>query len=141
MILAATALASHVWITTPNAAEKLKWLNNPGYHGFSEMFYEYTSSMANNGSGFEGLGDTPSTFWNITTGIVMIVGRFIPIIGPIAIGGSLAAKKSIPQSAGTLHTDSKTFGVVLLCVIIILGALLFFPGLALGPIAEALSIK
>jgi K+-transporting ATPase ATPase A chain len=128
-------------MTTPDPAKNLAWLPNPGFHGFSEMFYEFSSASANNGSGFEGLGDTPSAFWNITTGIVMIMGRFIPIIGPIAIGGSLAAKKSIPQSAGTLHTDSQTFGVVLFCVIVILGALLFFPGLALGPISEALSIK
>jgi K+-transporting ATPase ATPase A chain len=70
----------------------------------------------------------------------MIIGRFIPIIGPIAIGGAFASKKYVPESAGTLSTDSLTFGVVLFSVIVILTALLFFPALALGPIAEALSI-
>ncbi|HEY6171236.1 MAG TPA: potassium-transporting ATPase subunit KdpA [Candidatus Kapabacteria bacterium] len=139
LILAGTAIASHVWVTTPDAGESLKWLNNPGHHGFSEMLYEFTSSSANNGSGFEGLGDN-NAFWNILTGIVMIMGRFIPIIGPLAIAGALANKRIVPESPGTLRTDSLMFGVVLLAVIAILGALLFFPALALGPIAEALSL-
>jgi K+-transporting ATPase ATPase A chain len=139
LILAGTAIASHVWVTTPDAGETLKWLNNPGHHGFSEMLYEFTSSSANNGSGFEGLGDN-NAFWNITTGIVMIMGRFIPIIGPLAIAGALANKRVVPESSGTLRTDSLMFGVVLFAVIAILGALLFFPALALGPIAEALSL-
>lgn len=139
LILAGTAIASHVWVTTPDAGQSLKWLNNPGHHGFSEMLYEFTSSSANNGSGFEGLGDN-TAFWNILTGIVMIMGRFIPIIGPLAIAGALANKRIIPESSGTLRTDSLMFGVVLFAVIAILGALLFFPALALGPIAEALSL-
>jgi K+-transporting ATPase ATPase A chain len=139
LILAGTAIASHVWVTTPDAGESLKWLNNPGHHGFSEMLYEFTSSSANNGSGFEGLGDN-NAFWNILTGIVMIMGRFIPIIGPLAIAGALANKRIVPESSGTLRTDSLMFGVVLFAVIMILGALLFFPALALGPIAEALSL-
>lgn len=141
LILAGTALSSHIWASTPNPGRALGWLPNPGYHGFSEMFYEFTSSAANNGSGFEGLGDTPSVFWNISCGIVMIIGRFIPIIGPIAIGGALASKKQIPESPGTLRTDSFVFGLMLFGVVVVLGALLFFPGLVLGPIAEALSIR
>lgn len=139
LILAGTAIASHVWVTTPDAGESLKWLNNPGHHGFSEILYEFTSASANNGSGFEGLGDN-SAFWNILTGIVMIMGRFIPIIGPLAIAGALANKRIVPESSGTLRTDSLMFGIVLFAVIAILGALLFFPALALGPIAEALSL-
>jgi K+-transporting ATPase ATPase A chain len=139
IILGGTALAAHIWTLTPNASEYLHWLNNPSFHGFSEMFYEFTSSAANNGSGFEGLGDN-TAFWNISTGCVMILGRFIPIIGPLAIAGYLSQKKYIPESAGSMKTDSLIFGVVLFSVVVILGALLFFPGLALGPISEHLTM-
>lgn len=110
-------------------------LNNPGFHGFSEILYEYTSSAANNGSGYEGLGDN-TPWWNISTGIVLILSRFLPIIGPVAIAGILASKKYIPESAGTLKTDNSTFGIMVLAVIAIIAALSFFPALALGPIAE-----
>ncbi len=140
IILSGTAIAASVWVATPNASDFLKWLNNPSFHGFSEMFYEFSSSAANNGSGFEGLGDTISQFWNISTGCVMLLGRFIPIIGPIAIAGYLSNKKYIPESAGSMRTDTLIFGVVLFSVVVILGALLFFPGLALGPIAEHLTM-
>jgi len=110
-------------------------LNNPGFHGFSEIVYEYTSSAANNGSGFEGLGDN-NPWWNITTGIVLLLSRFLPIVGPIAIAGILASKKHIPESAGTLKTDTSTFGLMIFAVIFIIAALSFFPTLTLGPIAE-----
>lgn len=110
-------------------------LNNPGFHGFSEMLYEYTSASANNGSGFEGLGDN-TLWWNISTGFVLILGRFLPIIGPVAIAGLLAEKKFIPEGEGTLKTDTATFGLMLFTVIIVVAALAFFPTLALGPIAE-----
>ena len=102
------------------------------------MLYEYTSSAANNGSGFEGLGDN-TPWWNISTGIILLLSRFLPIIGPLAIAGLLAQKKYIPESAGTLKTDTGTFGVVVFAVIAIVAALSFFPALALGPIAEYLS--
>lgn len=115
-------------------------LNNPGFHGFSEVLYEYTSSAANNGSGFEGLGDN-NPFWNISTGIVLLVGRFLPIIGPVAIAGLLAQKKYIPEGEGTLKTDTSTFGLMTFAVIAIIAALSFFPALALGPIAEYFSMK
>jgi K+-transporting ATPase ATPase A chain len=112
-----------------------KTLNNAGAHGFSEMLYEFTSSSANNGSGFEGLGDnTPP--WNIATGVVMLLARYIPIILPLAIAGSLAAKKPTAQSAGTLGVEDGTFGVMLTATVVIIGALTFFPAAALGPIAE-----
>jgi K+-transporting ATPase ATPase A chain len=131
LILVGTAISSYVFTNDPSVG----WLNNPGYHGFSEMLYEYTSSAANNGSGFEGLGDN-NLFWNITTGFVLILGRFLPIIGPVAIAGILARKKFIPESSGTLRTDTGTFGIMTYAVIMIIAALAFFPALVLGPLAE-----
>ncbi|MBK6640851.1 MAG: potassium-transporting ATPase subunit KdpA, partial [Bacteroidetes bacterium] len=136
------ALASWTIVNHPDASWSMlpaNWLNNPGYHGFSEMLYEFTSAAANNGSGFEGLGDN-NIFWNITTGFVLILGRFLPIIGPVAIAGILARKKYIPESAGTLRTDTATFGFMTYAVIMILAALAFFPALALGPLAEFFSL-
>ncbi|MGZ5133724.1 MAG: potassium-transporting ATPase subunit KdpA [Flavitalea sp.] len=143
LILSFTALSSYVLVYHPDANWAVKpsaWLNNPGYHGFSEMLYEYTSAAANNGSGFEGLGDN-NIFWNVTSGFVLILGRFLPIIGPIAIAGILARKKYIPESAGTLRSDSYTFGLITFAVIVIIAALAFFPALTLGPLAEYFSIK
>jgi len=129
--------------------------NNPGPHGLSEMLYEFTSSSANNGSGFEGLADTVGTnedaanpekadpvrraiVWDVLTGLVMLLGRFVPIIAPIALAASLAKKKHTPFTAGTLRTDTATFGLVLIGTIILVGALLFLPVAALGPVAEHL---
>ncbi len=143
LIKAGTALAAYIVVHHTNAdwAEKPSaWLNNPGYHGFSEMLYQYTSCNANNGSGFEGLGDN-SIWWNVSGGIVMLLARFIPIIGPVAIAGLLANKKYIPESAGTLRTDSATFGVMTIAVIVIVTALSYFPPLTLGPIAEYFSMR
>jgi K+-transporting ATPase ATPase A chain len=137
LILSGTAIASYTYAHNPEAYAS--WLNNPGFHGFSEMLYEFTSSSANNGSGFEGLGDN-TPFWNIACGIVMLMARYLPIIGPVAIAGSLAAKKYIPESAGTLKTDTSTFGLMVFAVIAIVAALSFFPALALGPIAEYFSM-
>lgn len=138
LILAFTALSSYLYAGDPKTYAG--WLNNPGFHGFSEMLYEYTSSSANNGSGFEGLGDGVP-FWNITCGIVMFLGRYLPIIGPVAIAGMLARKKYIPQSAGTLKTDTSTFGLMVFAVIVIVVGLSFFPALSLGPIAEFFGMK
>jgi K+-transporting ATPase ATPase A chain len=132
-ILGGTALASYLYAHNP--AEYAGWLNNPGYHGFSEMLYEFSSASANNGSGFEGLGDN-TMFWNVATGLVMLLARYLPIIGPVAIAGILAAKKYIPESAGTLKTDTGTFGLMIFAVIFIVVALSFFPALALGQLAE-----
>lgn len=131
LILVGTALTAYL----PEFGAKT--LNNPGFHGFSEMLYEFTSSSANNGSGFEGLGDN-TPWWNISTGIVLLLSRFIPIIGPVAIAGLLAQKKYIPESSGTLKTDTATFGFMTLAVILLIAALSFFPALTLGPIAEQL---
>lgn len=132
IILVGTALAA----AFPSVGSSA--ISNPGFHGFSQMLYEYTSSAANNGSGFEGLGDN-TPWWNISTGIVLLLGRFIPIIGPVAIAGLLAEKKFIPESAGTLKTDTATFGIMIFAVIAIISALSFFPALTLGPIAEYFS--
>lgn len=133
LILAGTAIASFLF--TQNPSKLATWLNNPGHHGFSEMLYEFSSSSANNGSGFEGLGDN-TPFWNIATGLVMLLARYIPIIGPVAIAGILAGKKYIPENNGTLKTDTGTFGLMVFAVIAIVAALSFFPALTLGPIAE-----
>jgi len=143
LILVGTSLASWVLVTFPNANWSVKpsaWLNNPAYHGFSEMLYQFSSASANNGSGYGGL-TANNIFWNISTGIVIFLARFLPIIGPVAIAGILANKKFIPESAGTLKTDTTTFGVMVLAVIIIIAALSFFPALSLGPIAEHFSLK
>ncbi len=142
MIMAGTALATYIFTSHANAAWTVKpsvWLNNPSFHGFSEMLYEFTSANANNGSGFEGLGDN-NIFWNVSTGFVLILGRFLPIIGPVAIAGLLAQKKYVPESAGTLKVDTVTFGLMTFAVILVLNALSYFPALALGPLAEYFSM-
>jgi len=130
-----------------------KAMNNPGAHGFAEVLYEFSSSSANNGSGFEGLGDTwgfndpkdnnspPSPVspqWDIATALVMLFGRFLPMIAPLALAGSLAAKKRTPFTVGTMRTDTLTFAFVLLGTILLVGALLFMPAAVIGPVAEHL---
>jgi len=139
-ILVGTAVACYVWAATADPGTALGWLKNPGPHGFSEMLYEFTSATANNGSGFEGLGDN-TPFWNIGTGLVMLLSRYIPIIAPLALAGSLAAKPAAPDTAGSLRADSATFGVTLWAVIVILGLLMFMPVAVLGPIAEHLALR
>lgn len=138
-ILVGTAVACYVWATTADPGTALAWLKNPGPHGFSEMLYEFTSAAANNGSGFEGLGDN-TPFWNISTGLVMLLSRYIPIIAPLALAGVLAAKPAAPETAGSLRADSATFGFTLWAVIVILGLLMFMPVAVLGPIAEHLAL-
>ncbi|WP_255615799.1 MULTISPECIES: potassium-transporting ATPase subunit KdpA [unclassified Clostridioides] len=115
----------------------LEGISNPGFHGLSQVLYEFASSAANNGSGFEGLGDN-TMFWNITTGIVMFFGRYVSIIILLAISSLLASKNSVNESIGTLRTDNFTFTIILVLVVLIVGALTFFPALALGPISEHL---
>ncbi len=112
-------------------------LNNVGPHGFSEILYEFSSASANNGSGFEGLGDNTIP-WNLSTGIVMLLARFIPIILPLAIVGSLMTKRRTAESAGTLGVEDGTFAAMLLATIIVIGALTYFPAATLGPVAEHL---
>ncbi len=139
-ILVGTAVACYVWATTADPGTALAWLKNPGPHGFSEMLYEFTSATANNGSGFEGLGDN-TPFWNISTGLVMLLSRYIPIIAPLALAGALAAKPAAPETAGSLSAESATFGITLWAVIVILGLLMFMPVAVLGPIAEHLALR
>jgi K+-transporting ATPase ATPase A chain len=139
-ILVGTGIACYLWATTADPGTVLAWLKNPGPHGFSEMLYEFTSAAANNGSGFEGLGDN-TPFWNISTGLVMLLSRYIPIIAPLALAASLAAKPAAPETAGTLRADTATFGITLWAVIVILGLLMFMPVAVLGPIAEHLALQ
>lgn len=114
-------------------------MTNPGFHGLSQVLYEYASAAANNGSGFEGLADN-TYFWNITTGIVMFLGRYLPIVIQLAIAGSLMKKNYVNESVGTLQTSNVSFAVILVFVVYIFAALTFFPALALGPIAEHLTL-
>ena len=127
----------------------MKAENNPGPHGFSQIQYQFSSSSANNGSAFDGLGVTygfnsnpnpapTARQWDIASALVILISRFIPIIAPIAMAASLGAKKSVPFGLGTLRDDSFTFGCLLFGSIVIIGALLFLPVAALGPIAEHL---
>ena len=132
LILAFSALA----VAVPAGTEGI---TNPGFHGLSQVLYEYASSAANNGSGFEGLADN-SYFWNITTGLVMFFGRYLSIVIQLAIAGSLMRKKFVSETVGTLHTDNIAFAVILVFVVYIFAALTFFPALALGPIAEHLTL-
>lgn len=132
LILAFSALA----VAVPAGTEGI---TNPGFHGLSQVLYEYASSAANNGSGFEGLADN-SYFLNITTGLVMFFGRYLSIVIQLVIAGSLMRKKFVSETVGTLHTDNVAFAVILVFVVYIFAALTFFPALALGPIAEHLTL-
>jgi len=117
----------------------LAGISNPGFHGLSQIVYQFTSSAANNGSGFEGLGDN-TLFWNTTAGVVMFYGRYLSIIILLAVAGSLASKRKIAASAGTFRTDNAMFTITLIVIVLIIGALTFLPALALGPIAEHLTL-
>jgi K+-transporting ATPase ATPase A chain len=133
MFLGWTAVAMEV----PSAVAAM---NNPGPHGFTEVLYAYTSQTANNGSAFGGLSGN-TLFYNLSGAVAMFVGRFWMIIPKMAIAGSLAAKKSIPPSAGTFPTTGGLFIGLVIGVIVIIGGLTFFPALALGPIVEQLAIN
>ena len=132
LILAFTALA--ISATAGQAG-----ITNEGFHGLSQVLYEFASSAANNGSGFEGLADN-TLFWNVTTGLAMFFGRYISIVLQLAIAGSLMKKRYINESAGTLRTSTVSFAVILVFVVYIFAALTFFPALALGPVAEHLTL-
>lgn len=117
----------------------LDGISNPGFHGLTQVLYEYTSSAANNGSGFEGLGDA-TVFWNISTGLVMYIGRFFGLITLLAVASSLSQKQLVPQTSGTFKTDTPLFGGILIGTMFVVGALTFFPVLVLGPVAEFLTL-
>lgn len=115
--------------------ETVESLNNPGAHGFSEVLYAYSSAGGNNGSAFAGFNaNTP--FLNVSIGLVMLFARFVPMFGTLAIAGSLVGKKKLAASAGTLPTHTPLFIFMLIFVVLLVGALSFFPALALGPVAE-----
>lgn len=113
--------------------------SNPGFHGISQVFYEYASAFANNGSGFEGLGDN-TVWWNTTASLVLALGRFPALLVPLAIAGLLAKKRVAPEGAGTLRVETPTFALTLVSIVVILTILQFMPALVLGPIADHLQL-
>lgn len=132
LILAFSALAV-------GTAAGQEGITNPSFHGLTQVLYEYASSAANNGSGFEGLADN-TLFWNITTGLAMFFGRYLSIVIQLAIAGALIKKRFINETSGTLQTGTVSFSIILVFIVYIFAALTFFPALALGPIAEHLTI-
>ncbi|WP_312315977.1 potassium-transporting ATPase subunit KdpA [Stenotrophomonas sp.] len=121
------------------AVPSLTGNSNPGFHAVSQVFYEYVSAYANNGSGFEGLGDA-TPWWNLTCTLVLLLGRYPLLIVPLVICAQLAAKRRAPETAGTLQLETPTFGITLIAVIVILTVLQFMPALVLGPVADHLSL-
>ncbi|CAO3298420.1 potassium-transporting ATPase subunit KdpA [Stenotrophomonas maltophilia] len=121
------------------AVPGLAGTSNPGFHGISQVFYEYVSAYANNGSGFEGLGDA-TLWWNLSCSLVLLLGRFPLLIIPLVVAAQLAAKRQAPESAGSLQIETPTFALTLVSVIVILTVLQFMPALVLGPIADHLSL-
>jgi K+-transporting ATPase ATPase A chain len=125
--------------------EHLAGISNPGFHGLSQVIYEYASAAANNGSGFEGLLDSQpaptALWWNLSTSVALLGGRYVPIVALLLLADGMSRKQPVPETAGTLRTDTGLFTGVTAGVILILGALTFFPILALGPIAEAFQIR
>ncbi len=113
--------------------------SNPGFHGISQVFYEYVSAFANNGSGFEGLGDA-TPWWNLSCTLVLLLGRYPVLIIPLVVAAQLAAKRRAPESAGTLQIETPTFALTLIALIVVLTVLQFMPALVLGPIADHLSL-
>ncbi|ACB53240.1 potassium-transporting ATPase A chain [Crocosphaera subtropica ATCC 51142] len=145
IVLASVILLVHPFaILIPGAItlafpEILSGISNSGFHGISQVIYEYASAAANNGSGFEGLGDN-TLWWNLTTSVALLFGRYIPIIALLLLAESMRQKQPVPETRGTLRTDTGLFTGVTAGVILILGALTFLPVLASGPIAEALKL-
>lgn len=137
-------LVHPIFVLIPGAitlafADQLAGISNPGFHGLSQVIYEYASAAANNGSGFEGLGDG-TVWWNLSTSVSLLAGRYIPIIALLLLADGMSRKQLVPMTTGTLRTDTVLFIGVTAGVILIIGALTFFPVLVLGPIAEAFEI-
>ncbi len=145
IVLASVILLVHPFAILLPAAitlafpETLSGISNPGFHGVSQVIYEYASAAANNGSGFEGLGDN-TLWWNLSASVSLLLGRYVPIVALLLLADGLSRKQTVPETAGTLRTDTVLFTSVTAGVILILGALTFFPVLALGPVAEAFQI-
>ncbi len=150
IVLASVVLLVHpIVVLIPSAIalafpDTLAGISNPGFHGLSQVVYEYASASANNGSGLEGLADSQpaatALWWNFSTLVPLLVGRYVPIIALLLLADSMTNKQPVPENAGTLRTDTILFTNVTAGVILILGALTFFPVIALGPIAEAFQI-
>ena len=143
-LIAIAILAHPLIILAPTAIAFLtdlgqEAISNPGAHGITQVLYEYTSSAANNGSGFEGLADN-TPFWNMTTGFVMLLGRYVSMIALLAVAGSLVRKPWVPETIGTFRTDNRLFYGILIGVVLIIGALTFLPAIVLGPITEHLRL-
>jgi K+-transporting ATPase ATPase A chain len=137
MVLAATILGGTAWAAISQWGQA--GLNNAGPHGFSEILYAYSSAVGNNGSAFAGLTCNPSNgdwHYNVTGGLAMLIGRFLMIVPILALAGNLASKKLVPASAGTFRTEGATFVVLLIGTVVLVGALTFLPGLAIGPVVE-----
>ncbi|MDC8015607.1 potassium-transporting ATPase subunit KdpA [Tahibacter soli] len=130
-ILGFTALA----LTIPDVAG----MSNPGLHGIAQVFYEYTSAYANNGSGFEGLGDA-TYWWNLSASVVLLLGRYPCLLIPLMVAGRLAAKRRAPETAGTLNIESATFGATMIAVIVLITVLSYLPALVLGTVGEQLML-
>ncbi len=113
--------------------------SNPAFHGVSQVFYEYVSAFANNGSGFEGLGDA-TPWWNLSCTLVLLLGRYPVLVIPLIVCAQLAAKRRAPESAGTLQIETPTFALTLIALIVVLTVLQFMPALVLGPVADHLSL-
>ncbi|MCC4598909.1 potassium-transporting ATPase subunit KdpA [Xanthomonas melonis] len=113
--------------------------SNPGFHGISQVFYEYTSAFANNGSGFEGLGDA-TYWWNLSCSVVLALGRYPALILPLMVAARMAVKRRAPESAGSLQVETPTFALTLMAIVLVLTVLQFMPALVLGPIAEHLAL-
>ncbi len=123
----------------PLAIPAITGTSNPGFHGISQVFYEYTSAFANNGSGFEGLGDA-TVWWNLSCTLVLLLGRYPVLVIPLIVAAQLAAKRRAPESAGSLQIETPTFALTLIALIVILTVLQFMPALVLGPVADHLSL-
>jgi K+-transporting ATPase ATPase A chain len=151
IVLASVVLLIHpIAVLIPGAItlafpDSLSGISNPGFHGISQVMYEYASAAANNGSGLEGLADSQPAatgiWWNLSTCFSLLLGRYVPIIALLLLADSMTNKQLVPETTGTLRTDSVLFTSVTAGVILILGALTFFPVLALGPIAEGYEIS
>jgi K+-transporting ATPase ATPase A chain len=131
VVLGLTAIAVAVPAWTGNS--------NPGFHGFSQVFYEYTSAFANNGSGFEGLGDA-TPWWNLSCVLALLLGRYLPLLVPLAVAASLGAKRAAPEGPGTLRLESPTFAATMIAVVFLVALLSYLPAFVLGPIGEWLSL-
>ncbi len=134
------AVACLTYIHFDNGNDSLQWLSNKGAHGFTTMLYEFISSVAGNGSNFAALGNN-TAFWNLSTSVVMLTGRFVPIIGAVWIAGLLIEKKYTPRTSGTIRMEGITFGTFLFFIIIILNVLSLFPALMLGPVSDHFLLK